>query len=127
MKKGLATCEHIITHLAAEVDISPEAIRQSNMYKNNEATPFGMILNENASGRWNVPDMWEKLCLGVNMSEKRCGIDSFNKNNKLVKRGMALIPTKFGIAFTAKFMNQGGALVHLYTDGTGKLPLLRRN
>ena len=31
---------------------------------------------------------------------------------------MALVPTKFGIAFTAKFMNLGGALVHLYTDGT---------
>ena len=34
------------------------------------------------------------------------------------KRGLAMVPTKFGIAFTAKYMNQGGALVHLYTDGT---------
>lgn len=34
------------------------------------------------------------------------------------KRGLCVLPTKFGISFTAKFMNQGGALVHVYTDGT---------
>lgn len=116
----MATCEHIITHLADEIGVSPEAIRRSNMYKNNEATPFGMTLNEKCSGSWNVPVMWDKLSSSLNISDRREKIDAFNKENALVKRGMALIPTKFGIAFTAKFMNQGGALVHLYTDGTGE-------
>ncbi len=90
------------------------------MYKDNEATPFGMVLNETNAGSWNVPKMWDKLCADLNISSKRNQIDSFNRKNKLVKRGMAIVPTKFGIAFTAKFMNQGAALVHLYTDGTGE-------
>jgi len=34
------------------------------------------------------------------------------------KRGLAVTPTKFGIAFTKLTYNQGGALVHVYTDGT---------
>merc|ERR1719482_880798 len=54
----------------------------------------------------------------LNLSQRRRDIDEFNAKNKWVKRGAALTPTKFGIAFTAHFMNQGGALVHLYPDGT---------
>lgn len=45
-------------------------------------------------------------------------VDSFNKNNRYRKRGLAMIPSKFGIAFTATFLNQAMALVHVYTDGT---------
>lgn len=29
-----------------------------------------------------------------------------------------MVPTKFGISFTTKFLNQAGALVQVYTDGT---------
>jgi xanthine dehydrogenase/oxidase len=122
--QGLATCEHILDHLAAECRISPEEIRRKNMYQDNEATPFGMILSERMSGKWNVPTMWDKLYNELNISTKRKEIQAFNAKNKLVKRGLAITPTKFGIAFTAKFMNQGGALVHLYTDGTGNVSLV---
>ena len=45
-------------------------------------------------------------------------MDDFNKANRWRKRGLAVIPTKFGISFTTKFLNQGAALVHIYTDGT---------
>ncbi len=116
--QGLATCEHILDHLAIKCSVSPVDIRRNNMYQNNEATPFGMIMNETTSGKWNVPTMWDKLCNGLDIVSRREEIEKFNAKNKLVKRGMAVTPTKFGIAFTAKFMNQGGALVHLYTDGT---------
>eukprot|EP00957_Ditylum_brightwellii_P130320 9941409-Ditylum_brightwellii.AAC.1 len=77
-----------------------------------------MTFGEQASGKWNVPRMWDELYEKLNISSRREAIDAFNKQNKWKKRGLAFIPTKFGIAFTAKFMNQGGALVHLYTDGT---------
>lgn len=52
------------------------------------------------------------------MDERKRVVEEFNQMNRWRKRGIAVIPTKFGINFTAKFMNQGGALVHLYTDGS---------
>ena len=48
------------------------------------------------------------------LEERAASIKEFNLQNRWRKRGMAMIPTKFGISFTAKFMNQGGALVHMY-------------
>ena len=50
--------------------------------------------------------------------ERRTAIETFNKENKWRKRGLALIPTKFGISFTALWLNQAGALVHIYHDGS---------
>ncbi|XP_048444791.1 xanthine dehydrogenase 1-like isoform X2 [Pyrus x bretschneideri] len=53
-------------------------------------------------------------CVG----QARFEVDQFNIQNRWRKRGIAMVPTKFGIAFTLKLMNQAGALVHVYTDGT---------
>jgi xanthine dehydrogenase/oxidase len=50
--------------------------------------------------------------------ERRNAVSEYNKTHKWSKRGMALIPTKFGISFTALFLNQAGALVHVYHDGS---------
>lgn len=50
--------------------------------------------------------------------ECRAEIDKFNSRNKWRKRGIAMVPTKFGIAFTALFLNQAGALIHVYADGS---------
>jgi xanthine dehydrogenase/oxidase len=77
-----------------------------------------MVFSEMSSGKWNVPTMWDKLYTDCEVERRRNDIAEFNSKNKFLKRGIAMVPTKFGIAFTAKYMNQGGALVHLYTDGT---------
>ena len=116
--QGLATCEHIIDHLADACEVSGDQLRRDNLYSSGQTTPFGMILGENFAGQWNVPTMWDKLYDELKIPERRRIVNEFNKMNKWVKRGIAITPTKFGIAFTAKYMNQGGALVHLYTDGT---------
>jgi len=50
--------------------------------------------------------------------ERKLAVEQFNKENKWRKRGLALIPTKFGISFTALWLNQAGALVHIYHDGS---------
>ena len=113
--QGMAVCEHIITHLSTACNVSIESLRKQNLYQVGDLTPFGMKIGD---GPWNVPTMWQELEAKLNIVEKRNDIRKFNDNNRWKKRGVALIPTKFGIAFTAKFMNQGGALVHLYTDGT---------
>ncbi|WP_163473548.1 molybdopterin cofactor-binding domain-containing protein, partial [Klebsiella michiganensis] len=49
---------------------------------------------------------------------RRAGIAAFNAGNTVLKKGLALTPIKFGISFTTTFLNQAGALVHVYQDGS---------
>jgi len=116
--QGMAIAEHIIDHVAAECRISGDRLRRENLYCTNDCTPFGMRFGSQYTGAWNVPLMWDRLYNELDIPKRRAAASEFNKKNKWVKRGVGFIPTKFGIAFTAKYMNQGGALVHLYTDGT---------
>lgn len=54
----------------------------------------------------------------ANYNERKLRIQQFNKEHRWRKRGISLVPTKFGIAFTVLFLNQAGALIHIYTDGS---------
>jgi xanthine dehydrogenase/oxidase len=74
------------------------------MYKNGDTLPFGMVLGEQSSGKWNVPTMWDRLYEELGIPDRRTQIDEFNAKSKWTKRGLSVIPTKFGIAFTAKYM-----------------------
>jgi xanthine dehydrogenase/oxidase len=69
-------------------------------------------------GEWHIPRAWDELTTSAQLAARRAAVAEFNAANTWRKRGLAVVPTKFGINFTAKFMNQGGSLVHLYTDGT---------
>ena len=51
-------------------------------------------------------------------AERRKDIEKFNKNSEFLKRGISLTPVKFGISFNASFLNQAGALLHVYNDGS---------
>lgn len=115
--QGIAACEHVIEHLAQVCKVPVESFRRSNMYLDGQPTHFGMYVGQ-TSGKWNVPKIWDRMMTELDISKRRAEIDDFNAKNKWVKRGAALVPTKFGIAFTAPHLNQGGALVHLYQDGT---------
>ena len=105
--QGMTVCEHVITHLSTACNISMESLRKQNLYQVGDLTPFSMQIGDRP---WNVPIMWQELEAKLNIAEKRRNIRKFNDANCWKKRGAALIPTKFGIAFTAKFMNQDGAL-----------------
>jgi len=116
--QGLFVCEHVVDHLISALPISHQdydSIRRANFYKEGEYTPFGMQISN-----WNVPTAWDMVCSSkyASVTSRRDSVTTFNATNRWKKRGMAVTPTKFGIAFTAKFMNQGGSLVHLYQDGT---------
>lgn len=116
--QGMAATEHVLGHLALACHVPIDVLRRSNMYQNGDLTPFGMAIGEEDSGKWNVPVMWDRMVSELNIAHRRQQIAEFNDKNKYLKRGLCILPTKFGIAYTAKYMNQGGALVHLYTDGT---------
>lgn len=100
--QGIAVAEHILEHLAVECKVPFEVMRRNNMYKVGQSTHFGMVLSEADSGKWNVPTMFDRIMNNCNVADRRKAIDDFNSNHRWLKRGMALLPTKFGIAFTGK-------------------------
>ena len=101
--------EEIADHLAIPVD----KLREINMYESNDRTHFKQALKD-----WHVPLMYQQVLQGSDYAERRKAVDDYNAGHKWKKRGLAIIPTKFGISFTALFLNQAGALVHLYHDGS---------
>jgi xanthine dehydrogenase/oxidase len=105
--QGMAACEHVMEHLAVGCNVPMEQFRRNNMYKNGDTTHFGSVMGSQTLGKWNVPTIWDRLYRELDIPSRRAEVEKFNANNKWLKRGIALLPTKFGIAFTAKYMNQG--------------------
>ena len=106
--QGIAVSEHIIEHLSVACKVPYDVMRRINMYDVGQSTPFGMVISDVSSGKWNVPAMWDRLYADCDVAARRREIADFNSKHKWLKRGLAIVPTKFGIAFTAKYMNQGG-------------------
>eukprot|EP00468_Gymnochlora_sp_CCMP2014_P000995 CAMPEP_0167740308 /NCGR_PEP_ID=MMETSP0110_2-20121227/202_1 /TAXON_ID=629695 /ORGANISM="Gymnochlora sp., Strain CCMP2014" /LENGTH=1376 /DNA_ID=CAMNT_0007624181 /DNA_START=571 /DNA_END=4701 /DNA_ORIENTATION=+ len=111
--QGLMVCEAAMDHVARHLGMPGHVLREMNLYKEGQKTHFGQVLSN-----CTVKRAWEECQKRSDFIAKREKAKKFNEENRWRKRGIALIPTKFGIAFTAKFMNQGGALVHIYTDGS---------
>uniref|UniRef100_A0A183D2U7 Ald_Xan_dh_C2 domain-containing protein n=1 Tax=Gongylonema pulchrum TaxID=637853 RepID=A0A183D2U7_9BILA len=87
--------------------------REKNLYSEGDYTHFGMLLTQ-----CNIRRCW-KECKEISSFDARSKVvDSFNRKHRYVKRGIYLLPTKFGVAFGRKHLNQAGALVHIYKDGS---------
>lgn len=137
--QGMMVAEAILDHLCCAARADPVALRTASLYAQGDATHFGQPLE-----LWNVPRAWAELQQSAAVAERRAAVAAFNSAHAWRKRGLALLPTKFGIVrasralgsrrmrgrgrvpahrapasrtprppqnFTAKFMNQGGALV----------------
>lgn len=106
--QGMVVTEHVLEHLAVACGVHIDKMRRDNIYKDGESTHFGMVLGEGGTnGKWNVPKMFDRLYSKLDVRKRRVEIEEFNANNRWLKRGCAMLPTKFGVAFTAKYMNQG--------------------
>lgn len=111
--QGMFVGECMMDAVARHLRLPPEEVRRVNLYQNGDVTPFGQQLLE-----YTVPQQWEHVVKTVDLAARRKEIAAFNAANRHRKRGLSLVPTKFGISFTAKFLNQAGALVLVYSDGT---------
>jgi len=112
--QGLLVCEAWLDHLATDLNMAPEEVRKRNLYAfDGDVTHFHQTLD-----RCPVQRMWKELSDSSELARRMADVTTFNAANRWRKRGISMLPTKFGISFTAKFMNQGAALVHIYTDGT---------
>lgn len=107
--------EAMMDKIARHAGVDPLLVRKRNLYgaSTGTKTPYGMEVEHNL-----LPEMIDALERKANYWQRREDTATFNRNSPIVKKGLALTPVKFGISFTAKHLNQAGALVHIYTDGS---------
>jgi xanthine dehydrogenase large subunit len=115
--QGMLVGEAMMDAIARKVGKDTLTIRKLNLYDEHDSernmTPYGMLIEHNL-----LPDLVEKLEESSQYWPRRKELKKFNSSSPVIKKGLALTPVKFGISFTAKHLNQAGALLHIYTDGS---------
>jgi xanthine dehydrogenase large subunit len=113
--QGMVGAERVIDEVAFAVGKDPLEIRKLNFYGTTDrnVTPYHQTVEDNVVHR-----VVAELEASADYARRRREIAAFNANSRVLKRGIALTPVKFGISFTATHYNQAGALVHVYTDGS---------
>ncbi|KAH0534856.1 xanthine dehydrogenase [Cotesia glomerata] len=111
--QGMFVAENVVWDVANYLGIEPEKVSEINLYKENDVTHYNQPLI-----RCPLQKCWQQCIESSNYHERYATVEKFNQENRYRKRGISVIPTKFGIAFTALFLNQTGALVHIYNDGS---------
>ncbi len=115
--QGMVVIEEVLDRVARYLDLPPELVRERNLYRGkgeSNTTHYGQALDDER-----LPAIWSRLLATSRFAERRRAIADFNARSGLVaKRGLAITPVKFGISFTATWLNQAGALVLVYRDGT---------
>jgi xanthine dehydrogenase large subunit len=112
--QGVLFAERMMQEIAVRTGRDALDIRKANFYaETRDVTPYGMRVEDNI-----LPELIAELEDSSDYRGRRAEIDRFNAGSRILKKGLALTPVKFGIAFTLKHLNQAGALVHVYTDGS---------
>ena len=113
--QGMMVIENIIDNISRSLNKDPAEIRRANFYQRmrKNITHYGMKIEDNI-----LHELFDKLLKSSNYKSRKFNIKKFNFKNKYLKKGIAITPVKFGISFTTEHLNQAGALVSIYTDGS---------
>ena len=136
--QGVLGIERVMDHIAATLNLDQVAVRQANYYAEMDqivdaqqsgsgkrfggahspkakaqTTPYGMEVTDFILG-----NMTQSLLASADYTARRAAIDEWNAKNTILKKGIGFAPVKFGISFTLTHLNQAGALVHVYQDGS---------
>jgi xanthine dehydrogenase large subunit len=112
--QGMMVAERMIDEIAWSLNLDPLDVRKLNLYgPGREVTPYGMTVEDNI-----LPELIDACETTSEYRKRRQAIAAFNAGSATLKRGIALTPVKFGISFTTTHLNQAGALVHVYQDGS---------
>ncbi|MCG7587419.1 xanthine dehydrogenase molybdopterin binding subunit, partial [Photobacterium sp. OFAV2-7] len=113
--QGMMTIEHIMDEIARYLKKDPLEVRKHNYYGHEErnVTHYYQTVEDNF-----IHDITAQLEASSDYHQRRKDIAEYNKTSPILKKGLAITPVKFGISFTATFLNQAGALIHIYTDGS---------
>lgn len=112
--QGMLVIEDILGRCAPLLGLEPHELRRRNFYTAGQRTPYGQEVRH--------PDRlaraWDTLASSADLDRRRAEVAAFNAAHPTSRRALAVTPVKFGISFTFTPLNQAGALVHVYTDGS---------
>ncbi|WP_300513906.1 xanthine dehydrogenase molybdopterin binding subunit [Aliiroseovarius sp.] len=115
--QGMFGIERALDHVAHVLRMDPVDLRRRNFYSGPGAprqhTHYGMEVED-----FDLRPMVSALLQRSDYATRRASVDQWNRENAVLKKGLALSPVKFGISFTLTHLNQAGALVHVYQDGS---------
>jgi len=114
--QGMLVIEEILDRIARRLGLAPEVVRERNLYRakgETNTTPYGQEIGDNR-----IQTIWRELKQTSHLARRRKEIAKWNGKNPHHKRGIAMTPVKFGISFTLTHLNQAGALVLVYQDGS---------
>jgi xanthine dehydrogenase large subunit len=113
--QGAIAIEVLLDSVARRCGLDPVAVRRANFYgtEGRNVTPYGQVVDDNI-----VDPIVAQLEAQSRWAVRRAAIAAFNATSPVLKKGLALVPLKFGISFNVTHLNQAGALVHVYTDGS---------
>jgi xanthine dehydrogenase large subunit len=112
--QGMMAIERVMDAIAARLELDPLAVRQANLYgPGRDVTPYHMKVEDNVA-----PEIIAELAASADYATRRAAVAAFNASHRILKKGLALTPVKFGISFTTTHLNQAGALVLVYADGS---------
>ena len=111
--QGAIAIENILDSIARLLGKDALDVRRLNFYGQEDSTPYGQPVTDNV-----IHDIVSELETTSRYRERRAEIVAFNAGSEVLKRGLALTPVKFGISFNLVHLNQAGALVHVYGDGS---------
>ncbi|HEY2951570.1 MAG TPA: xanthine dehydrogenase molybdopterin binding subunit, partial [Verrucomicrobiae bacterium] len=114
--QGMLVIEEIMDRIARRLELPPETVRERNLYHGTgetNTTPYGQEIEDNR-----IQTIWQELKSSSRIEERRRELAVWNSGHSHRKRGLAMTPVKFGISFTVTHLNQAGALVLIYQDGS---------
>jgi xanthine dehydrogenase large subunit len=116
--QGIVGIERVMDHIAQHLGTDPLRIRQINYYAdapstNVQTTPYHQPVTDGI-----INSLTDRLTQTSDYHARRQAVADWNASQPILKRGIALTPVKFGISFTLTHLNQAGALVHVYQDGS---------
>ncbi|MDO9235088.1 MAG: xanthine dehydrogenase molybdopterin binding subunit [Aquabacterium sp.] len=113
--QGALAIEVILDTIARKTGQDPLDVRLINLYGTTDrnTTPYGQVVEQNV-----LRPLIDQLVQSSDYRARRKAISAYNASSPVLKKGLALTPLKFGISFNVVHLNQAGALVHIYSDGS---------
>lgn len=115
--QGVVVIENVMEEIAQTLGIDAVDVRKTNLYHDGDesrnTTPYGQVVANHL-----LPEIFESLEKSSDYRERVAAVAAFNRTSRTHVKGIAMSGIKFGISFTSKFLNQGNALVNVYTDGS---------
>ena len=112
--QGMLVIEDIMDRIARFLRLPPDAVRERNFYRPGDSTHYGQSVKDAER----LARIWGELKKSSDFAARREAVDAFNRKHRYRRRGIAITPVKFGISFIATLLNQAGALVLVYRDGS---------